>query len=173
MGFLQAIRFERSEILPYKASYIEHIRNNIKTYIKWTYDEEPVFHFFVQEKLIPKNWVSKVLNALESENRPDLIAELLEYQEVNFGSGDKKQLSLSEDDPELKSRIKMEKRREEIKNQKGIKGIVFVVTGDLDQFGTIDTYDGFTDIPDRSDLQRQLHGGKSRFQRTAGSLYSI
>lgn len=153
VGFLQAIRFERSEILPYKASYIEHIRNNIKTYIKWTYDEEPVFHFFVQEKLIPKNWVSKVLNALESENRPDLIAELLEYQEVNFGSGDKKQLSLSEDDPELKSRIKMEKRREEIKNQKGIKGIVFVVTGDLDQFGTIDTYDGFTDIPDRSDLK--------------------
>lgn len=175
VGFMRAIADGRPEILPYKASYLEHIRGNIKTYIKWIYIADSIFYFFIQEKLIPKQWVSKVLTALEKENRTDLKAILLEYQEVNFGTEVANPFSLSEDDPEIKRRIKTEKRKEEIKNQKGIKGISFVVTGDMENFGTLGTYDGVTAVTDRSDLKAfiEAHGGYLRSAVSSKTDYLI
>ena len=128
-NFLHAVECDRPEIEPYKAVYAERIRKNPKSYIKWISKNENLFRFFLQEKLIPKNWVEKVLVEVEQQNRADLKAELLEYQQTNFGQKEKDSFSLSDDDPELKRRLQIEKRKEAIKNQKGIKGIAFVVTG--------------------------------------------
>ena len=62
-------------------------------------------------------------------------AELLAYQEENFPQKGKDPFSLSDNGPELKRRLQMDKRRDEIKNQKGIRGIAFVATGEMKHFG--------------------------------------
>ena len=134
-GFLDAVYFDRPEIKPYESYYVEHIRNNVKNYIKEAFWSENIFHFFVRNKLIPKHWVSKGLIALEENHHPDLKAELLAYQQENFPQKGKDSFSLSDNDPELKRRLQMEKRKEAIKNQKGIEGIAFVATGEMKHFG--------------------------------------
>lgn len=171
-NFLHAVEYGRPEIEPYKAVYAEHIRNNPKSYLKWISKNENLFHFFVQEKLIPKNWGEKVLVALEKKNRPDLKAELLAYQQENFPQKGKDPFSLSDDDPELKRRIQKDKRREEVKNQKGIKGIAFVATGDLARFGD---YNEYTGAVDRSDLKRfiEARGGYLRSAVSSKTDYLI
>ena len=164
-NFLHAVECDRPEIEPYKAVYAEHIRKNPKSYIKWISKNENLFRFFIQEKLIPKNWVEKVLIELEQKNRSDLKAELLAYQQENFPKKGKDSFSLSDDDPELKRRMEMDKRREEIKNQKGIQGIAFVATGDLARFGD---YNEYTGAVDRSDLKRFIEA-RGGFLRSAVS----
>ena len=164
-NFLHAVECGRPEIEPYKASYAEHIRKDPKSYVEWASKNETLFHFFIQEKLIPKNWVENVLVELEQKNRSDLKAELLTYQQENFPKKGKDSFSLSDDDPELKRRMEMDKRREEIKNQKGIQGIAFVATGDLARFGD---YNEYTGAVDRSDLKRFIEA-RGGFLRSAVS----
>ena len=164
-NFLHAVECDRPEIEPYKAVYAERIRKNPKSYIKWISKNENLFRFFLQEKLIPKNWVEKVLVEVEQQNRADLKAELLEYQQTNFGQKEKDSFSLSDDDPELKRRLQIEKRKEAIKNQKGIKGIAFVVTGYMENFGI---YDEYTNARDWSDLKKFIEA-RGGFLRSAVS----
>ena len=100
-------------------------------------------------------------------------AALLEYQEAQFGGKKKKDaFSLSDDDPELKRMLKMRARQEQIKGQKGIKGLVFVSTGLFENFGYIDPY---SEERDFSDLKRfiELRGGFYRSSVSSKTDYLI
>ena len=66
----------------------------------------------------------------------------------------------------------MAARRETIKDQKGIKGIVFVQTGDMDNFVY---YDGYTGAKDMSDLKDYIEarGGFLRSTVSSNTDYLI
>ena len=169
-NFLHAVECDRPEIEPCKVVYAEHIRKNPRSYIKWVSKNENLFRFFIQEKLITKNWVEKVLAEVEQKNCPEMKAELMEYQQANFGRKGQKAFSLSDNDSELKRRLQMEQRREEIKHLKGINGVAFVVTGELQHFGKYNEYTGFIDwsdlkkfIEEQGGFLRSAVSGKTDF----------
>ena len=176
-GFLQAVRCNRPEIEPFKEGYSEFIRNNFKTYVEYASWNENIFHYFIQEKIIPEKWIPKVLNGLEKEKRVDLKAELLAYQNALFDKREKDSLVLSNRDPEIKRAVQTQERREMIKKQKGIKGITFVATGDLEHFGTDKyySYDQSAKATDRSDLKSYIeeHGGFLRNAVSSKTDYLI
>ena len=163
-GFFYALQHEVTEILPYKQSYLDHIRKNSKTYAKQAETDEYVLHVMIEEDLLKQQEIETLLEAYDGKDRPDIIAELLDVQQARFG-GRKDDLSLSDNDPEMKRRMKMEARREAIRNQKGIKGIVFVCTGRLESFGYYDDYTGAKDMSDLKDYIEKRGG----FYRSAVS----
>ena len=67
----------------------------------------------------------------------------------------------------------MMKRREEIKNQKGIKGLVFVASGDLPELGV--SHHGYTGAVDWSPLKKYIEerGGFLRSAVSAKTDYLI
>ena len=81
-NFLYALANDRSEFQPFADTYAAYIRKNVKTYIKRAYQDDTVFHFFLQNKLIPKDMTESVKHTLEMNNRQDLKEALLEYQET-------------------------------------------------------------------------------------------
>ena len=146
--FLFALNAGRPEIEPYKTSYADYIRDHAKRYIKTTYSSETVFRYFLREKLVSEELIEDLLGELEKRNRTDLKAELLEYRQMNLCQKEEDPFSLLESEAEMKRRLQMEQRREEIKDQKGIKGIVFVVTGELKHFGKWNPYTHSVDFND-------------------------
>ena len=72
---------------------------------------------------------------------------------------------LKDDDKEMKRLIRMGKRHNDIKDQKGIEGIVFVATGDMENFGWQDEYTG---AKDWSDLKEYIEA-RGGFLRSAVS----
>ena len=170
-GFFYALQHEVTEILPYKQSYLDHIKNNSKTYAKQAATDEYVLHFMIEEKLLSQKDIETLLEAYGGKKHPDIIAELLDYQLAQFG-GKKDDFSLSDDDPEMKRMMKMAARRETIKDQKGIKGIVFVQTGGMSNFGY---YDEYTSAKDMSDLKEYIEkrGGFLRSAVSSNTDYLI
>ena len=130
----------------YKASYVEHIRSNLKTYCKNLFENESLFRFMLEEELIPEKECAKLLKEAGTQSNAELIVALLEYQETHFGKV-KGTTSLDDRDPEFELRQKMAVRREQLRTQKGIRGIAFVSTGDLKHFGDHD-YSGKKNMSD-------------------------
>ena len=170
-GFFYALQHEVTEILPYKQSYLDHIRKNSKTYAKQAETDEYVLHVMIEEDLLKQQEIETLLEAYDGKDRPDIIAELLDVQQARFG-GRKDDLSLSDNDPEMKRRMKMEARREAIKDQKGIKGIVFVQTGDMLCFGYYDEYTGAKDMTDLKEFI-EARGGFLRSAVSSNTDYLI
>ncbi len=107
----------------------------------------------------------------EKQNRPELTAALLAYQSAQFG-GAKDELSLSDDDPEMKRMLKMHARQEQIKDQKGIAGLTFVATGYFENFGYVDEYTGAHDLSDLKEYIEQ-RGGHLRSAVSSKTDYLI
>lgn len=163
-GFLYALQVGIKEIEPYKMGYFEYIKKNESRYI--SVGNDFTFNLMLQEKLISSKAVSELINHPYVKATPEIMTAVLDYQKmISEGTG-LSRLSLSEDDAEMKRRIKMEKRRGEIKNQRGIKGIAFVATGDMKNFGWQDEYTG---AKDWSDLQEYIEARGGYLRSTVSS----
>lgn len=184
LSFLDAIHDERQEIIPFTGSYVEHIQNNPKAYnpeklIRIYKGSDNIFHFLIREKLISQKSIAKILKDLQEMGRTDLVTELLEYNETNFGKEEKTSRPFTLETTKNNHARQTHVQQELIQGKKGIKGMVFVVTGVLERFGALiqvnasqDQSDG---IPDRSDLKKfiEAHGGFLRSAVSSKTDYLI
>ena len=152
-GFIYAIQNEITEIEQFRASYSDHIKRNIKTYLKKAENDEVLLLYMLEEQLPDKKQVQSLIKAISSKDRPDLTAELLDYLGDQIGYDMDEFDSLSDDNTNMKRMLQMAERREKIQNQKGIAGIVFVQSGEMDRFGHSNEYTGAKDM---SDLKRYI-----------------
>ena len=173
LGFLFAVRTGVEDMTAWRDSYLAHIRNNEKTYVKLAAEDDYLFHFMLDEAILSEKGTKTLLAAAAEADQTDRTAALLAYQEQRFPKqGDAEDLALSENDPELKRMAKMAARREEIAGQKGIRGIAFVATGELENFGE---YDEYTNAKDVSDLKAfiEKRGGFLRSAVSSKTDYLI
>ena len=148
-GFSFAEMHSSEDMSQWRSSYLKYIKRNEKTYLKKVLEDGDLLHLMLDEKLISQKGIQVLLKQVADASRTDLTAALLEYQSSNFESGLKMDdFSLRDNDAELKRMIAMSDRREQIKDQKGIKGLVFVATGDFRNFGYCDIYTGAKDMSD-------------------------
>ena len=146
-GFLYAEEHGLEDMNKWRGSYLDHIKRNEKTYLKLALGYDHLFHLMLNEGLLSETGVSSLLKAVETD-QPDRKAALLDYQNKYFGAGKKETLTLSENDPEIKRITAMAERREKIKGQTGIKGLIFVSTGEFVNFGEYSEYTGAKDMGD-------------------------
>ena len=171
-GFLFAEQYAFEDMSKWRDSYLTYIKRNVKTYIKKVKENAFLFNLLLDEKLLSHNGAKEMLEYVSAMKRPDYVAAVLDYQEKNFGKEEQPDLfELKDNDPELKRMSSMLARREEIKGQKGIAGLAFVVTGDLKNFGYTDYY-GAKDL---SDLKRfiEARGGFLRSAISSKTDYLI
>ena len=174
-GFLYASEHNAVDMSPWRAGYLVHIKRGQKTYVKEAQQNPYLFHLMLEEKLLSEKSVKELLDAL-GDRAPEQTAELLNYQQIQFGGNKKKDaFSLSEDDPELKRMLKMQERQEQIKGQIGIKGLVFVSTGYFEHFGEILGSKYSFEGKDMSDLKAYIEarGGVYRSSVSSKTDYLI
>ena len=165
VGFFYALRNEISEIEQFEDSYVTYISRNIKTYCKQALTDEFILLWLIQKSLIPAEELHKMIKEAGNLDRPDVVAALLNYQNEKFGHKDDVlflDLALTESE----HMRKVLQRREMVKNQVGIEGLIFVVTGEMMQFGAYNEYLG---IWDYSDLKKYIESNGG-FLRSAVSL---
>lgn len=169
-GFLYAEENGIDEIQPYRDSYIAHIKNNVNTYLKKMDTDENLLSLLIRENLVPAKRVDEVVKLTAAKKRPDLTAMLLEAQ---TGVKAHDVLKLPDNDPEIQRKLKMEERRESIKNQEGIAGVVFVASGDLPEIGV--WHDEYTGAIDWTPLKKHIeaHGGFLRSTVSSKTDYLI
>ena len=129
-GFLYALQVGIKEIEPFKAGYFNFIKKNESRFI--SVGNDFTFNLMLQEKLISYKALSDLINHPYVKATPEIMTKVLTYQKT--AASDETTLSklvLTQDDAEMKRRIKMENRKEVTKNQKDIKGIAFMATGDM------------------------------------------
>ncbi len=168
-SFLLASEQGVPEIRKWQDSYFAHIRRNEKTYIKQAEKNEYLFRMMLEHGLLSEKGADSLLDT--AQYRPERTAALLEYKNTRFG--DRKQKDeLAYNDPAFARQLKATERREKIKAQKGIKGLAFVSTGALDNFGHIDYY---TNAHDLSDLKVYIEkrGGFYRSSVSSKTDYLI
>ena len=173
LGYLFAVRTGVEDMTVWRDSYLAHIRNNEKTYVKLAAEDDYLFHFMLDEAILSEKGTKTLLAAAAEADQTDRTAALLAYQEQHFPKqGKTDDLTLSENDPELRRMAKMAARREEIAGQKGIRGIAFVATGELENFGD---YDEYTYAKDMSDLKAfiEKRGGFLRSAVSSKTDYLI
>ena len=110
--FLYATQHHLEDLTKWRDSYLNHIKRNEKTYRKKAVEDAYLLHLMTEEKILSENGVQELLKIAEN-GRPELTALLLDYQQAQFG-GRKGDLSLSDDDPEMKRMMKMTRLRKEI-----------------------------------------------------------
>ena len=128
-----------------------YIKNHEDTFITTIKRGESDFitAYVAKNNLLSEKGANELLNYYSGKNDSEFSALLLDYKNRRFGAKPKKdEFSLSDDDPELKRMLKMNERREAIKDQVGIKGIVFVGTGNMKNFGWTDEYTGAHHLDD-------------------------
>ena len=169
-GFLYALQVGIKEIEPYKTGYFEYIKKNENNFISVV--DDFTFNLMLREKLISSKAAAELINHPYVKATPGVMAAVLDYQRMISEESGLSGLALSQDNAEMKRRIYMEKRREEIKNHRGIKGITFVATGDMKNFGWQDEYTG---AKDWSDLQEfiEKRGGFLRSAVSSKTDYLI
>ena len=174
-GFLYASEHDAVDMSPWRADYLAHIKRSQKTYVKEAPENPYLLRLMLEEKLLSEKNVKDLLDAL-GDKAPEQTAALLDYQETQFGNQKKEDaFSLSDDDPELKRMMKIAARREQVKGQKGIKGLVFVSTGDFKNFGIILGDEYSFQGKDMSDLKRYIEqrGGVFRSSVSSKTDYLI
>ena len=158
LGFLFAVRTGVEDMTAWRDSYLAHIINNEKTYVKLAAEDDYLFHFMLDEALLSEKGTKTLLSAASEAGQTDRKAELLTYQEKHFPRMGEENLTLSDSAPELKRVEKMAARREEIARHKGIRGITFVATGYFENFGEFDEYTGSKDMIDLKAYIEKLGG---------------
>lgn len=165
-GFLYAERQMPDVIKEWRSSYLNHIKRNEQTYIKKAAIDDFLLMLMLNEELLSRNGVSYLLEKLPKKKHAEMIAALLAYQEMQFSKDNpEKDFSLSDSDPKMRRALDMTARREQLKEQKGIRGIAFVSTGALKQFGK---YNEYIDVYDMNDLKAYIEA-RGGFYRSAVS----
>ena len=149
-GFAYAIRHGVEEIEQYRQSYVDFIRDNMKTYVKAAKENEDILYLLMEENLLEQKEAEKVLKALK-DAPVDVKTTLMAY--IRKLSAQSDPFVLDAGDRDASRRAKMQRRREEIQNQQGIQGITFVVTGELNHFGSPNEW---TPGIDYSDLKEYI-----------------
>ena len=147
LGLLYAEQNGLENMTPWRESYCRYLKSNQKTAVKWALEYEPILQWMLDEKLFTQKGIELLHSSAAETNRSELIATMLDYQSTQFGAGREAQ-TLSENDPEFKRMAAMAERREKIKGQKGIKGLIFVSTGEFVNFGEYNEYTGAKDMGD-------------------------
>ena len=142
-----------------------------KTYVKQAYYNDTLLHLMMKEKLLTSDECKALLNALDPRKQPEIVVEILAYQN-EWGGETLNEDELSDNDPNIMKMIKMTERQEQIKNQKCISGLVFVQTGDFEKIGDIDPYSFKHDF---SDLKEYIEarGGLLRSPVSSKTDYLI
>ena len=171
-GFLYALKTGMEDMSSWRTGYIEHIRRNEKTYVKMAVEDEFLVNLMIDEKLISSKNVDILLDSYGKRESTEIIARLLEYKSLLQEKRKRDEFSISDDTPEVQRKIKMLERAEQIKDQKGIQGLVFVSSGRLDNFGWYDYYTGASDM---SDLKKYIEerGGFYRSSVSSKTDYLI
>ena len=164
--FMQAALDKRIDASqPFYAHYVKFIRRNSTTFIRKDLktEDEVLLRWMVTNNALAEK---ACITLLDQVNEPELKALLMEYQRREFGGKQKRDtLSLDGIDAAMKRQIEAELRRENIRKQIGIQGVVFVSSGDLAGFGK---YNEYTGIYDLSDLKAYIEE-RGGFYRTAVS----
>lgn len=138
LGFLYAVRTGCEDMSAWKESYWTHIKKSWKTYVKLSEEDEVLLKLMLDESLLTQKGVETLLDFAEQKHKTEMKAALLDYQQSHFSNKRKKDdLTLSEEDQEFRRTMQMAERREKVKHQKGIKGLVFVSTGYFEHFGEV------------------------------------
>lgn len=148
-GFLYAKEHGLIDMSQWEASYFEHIKANENTYIKAAKDNKFLFNLMLEKELLSTKGTEKLLKEISPESDVSAVAALLAYKDSHKPAKEQRDIDpLSDDSPEMKRAMAQQKRREQIKAQKGICGIAFVATGELAHFGDTDEYTGAHDLSD-------------------------
>ena len=174
-GFIFALNHEIHYFDKFRDNYIKFIANNKSTWVKGFCKDIKERHylidndldnlrFMLNEHIISQTDVNKIIdliNNVDEEYQSGLFeikAELMEYCNVIDG-GKNDEFDLTENENQIKKMAKIIERRNQIKNQKGIKGISFACSGELPQFDVFQ--DPYTGKIDKSAIQSyiEMHGG--------------
>ncbi len=132
-----------------------------------------VLIFLREHRLLKPSDADVFLREAQKRNDTERTAELLEYLNSFPRTAEPEDaFSFSDEDRELTRALRMAERQEEISGQKGIRGIAFVCTGELKNFGTYDPRFGSYD---RSDLKAYIEarGGFLRGSVSSKTDYLI
>ena len=153
MGFIYAWENGLEDMSKWENDYVKHIRRNQKLYAREACEKTDLLMFMLKEKAITNRGMKTLMEYKTQEGDTNCLMELLNYKNANLTEKeDDLGLSINVSDSLIKKYREVARRREEVKTQKGIKDIVFVVTGDLDHFGTKDVF-GYVH---RDDLKRYI-----------------
>lgn len=165
-GFLYATEHNLEDMSNWKDSYLNHIKRNEKTYLKLAENNGFLVRLMISENLLSENGSKTLLENNAVQNDTEIKALLLNYHENIKSKKSKQEIDpLADDSPEMQKLLKAQTRRKQIKYQDGIAGIIFVASGNLENFGYVNEYTGAHDL---SDLKRFIEA-RGGFLRSAVS----
>ena len=144
---------------PRSESHCKYIKSNVGKIIDTAVANPALLSLMCREKLISAKLVPEYMEAAQKCGNAECIAQLMDYSANKLTSGEKSRAS-KQKETDTDTVIDRKIRRME---KKGIDGLVFVVTGDLDTF------------PNRSELKRFIteKGGKLAGSMSAKVDYLI
>lgn len=171
-GFLYVSEHHIADMSKWRNGYLEYIKKNSKTYVKQCVENDYLLQLMIDEKLLSVKDTDFLLSEDRIHKQTDVYAKVLTYKNKYYADNQTNKLSLSDDDRDLRKMLEMDARHEKIKNHNGIKGITFVVTGYMDNFGVGDEY---TNAKDWSDLKSYIEerGGYLRGSVSSKTDYLI
>ncbi len=170
-GLLRLERTGDETLAPWRKSYVAWIRADKKRVMKLLEEDAELLLPLIRLSAIPAGAVDAIQKSREVQNRPELMAALLEYYST-LPDGEKKRTARAKDegfDRQLQHMAEAAERREKAK---GITGLSFAATGSMKNFGTADEYTGAVDW---SDLQAfiEARGGFLRSSVSGRTDYLI
>lgn len=139
IGFVYAVSHGIKEIEQYRDIYAEYIKENKKTYIKKCNDNIYMLKFMLSEKIINEKEANKLLNLYSKEENTEITAMLVDYINQIKKTECFDEFDFDKQDKILEKKIA---RQKELANREGIEGVIFVATGDMENFGSYDEYIG-------------------------------
>lgn len=164
-GYLYATEHGLEDLSQWKDGYIKHIKTHEKTYLKYAEENPYLLHLMLNEKLLSAKGVEALLKSPKLADNVDAQSALLTYQNEHFTKKASDVDPLADDAADIKRAIKKAERQEQLKAQKGIAGVTFVASGELENFGFTDEYTG---ARDRDDLKEFIEA-RGGFLRSAVS----
>lgn len=165
-GFLYATENKLADLSAWEEGYLSHIKSHEKTYLKMAESNSFLLRLMLQNRLVSVGGVKALLKSDLLQGNAEAIALLLEYQNSIPTKKNKTEKDpLDDDSSEMKQYMNKQARKEKIKAQDSIVGIVFVASGELNNFGFTDEYTGAHDL---SDLKEFLES-RGAFLRSAVS----
>ena len=151
-GFLFALGCSESAVDRWRSSYLAYIRRNESACARIAARNETLLHLMMEEEILTKMSLEKLLAGTIGKERTDLTAELLAYQDRVFPRRAADMFSLADEAPQDLVAGDAAKKREALLQRIGIGGLRFAVAGRLKKFG----YYSPRGVVDFSDLRSYL-----------------
>lgn len=159
LGFLAAMEHGETAVERWRESYVAYVRRNEAACARIAQRNEALLHLMMEEKILSRRSTEELLAEAMKDDRTDLTAELLSYQEKAFPRRGFNAFSLDDGDAAGK---KTALRREDLLRRVGIAGLRFAVAGKLRKFGFYSPL-GVVDMSDlRSFIKKR--GGELQFE---------